>query len=114
MRKAHKQPKGWLIGRQQIDDWLAKATDQLAGQDYEDAVQTCKRILKYIPKKDKVYAEALGILGMAYALQKRFDESYQALSEAVRIDPDNSYLFPFGSNTPPLAAEERVRGLPRG
>jgi iron complex transport system ATP-binding protein len=23
-------------------------------------------------------------------------------------------LFPFGSNTPPLAAEERVRGLPRG
>ena len=30
---------------------------------------------------------------MAYALQKRFDESYQALSEAVRIDPDNSYLL---------------------
>ena len=23
-------------------------------------------------------------------------------------------LFPFGSNTPPLAAEARVRGLPRG
>jgi hypothetical protein len=23
-------------------------------------------------------------------------------------------LFPFGFNTPPLAAEERVRGLPRG
>jgi tetratricopeptide (TPR) repeat protein len=93
MSKTHKQPKGWLIGRQQIDDWLAKATDQLADQDYDGAVQTCKRILKYIPKNDKVYAEALGILGMAHALQKRFEESYQALSEAVRIDPENSYLL---------------------
>jgi 8-oxo-dGTP diphosphatase len=25
-----------------------------------------------------------------------------------------TFLFPFGSNTPPLAAKERVRGLPRG
>jgi lipoprotein NlpI len=93
MSKAQKQPKGWLVGKQQVDDWLAKATAQLSSQDYDGSVQICNRILKYLPKKDKVRADALGILGMAYALQKKFEESYQALSEAVQIAPDNSYLL---------------------
>ena len=93
MTKTQKQPKGWLVGRQQIDDLLAKATAQLAAQDYDGTVRTCKRILQYIPKKDKARAEALGMIGMAYALQKKFEESYQALSEAVQTDPDDSYLL---------------------
>ena len=33
------------------------------------------------------------MLGMAYALLKKFEESYQSLSEAVQIDPDDSYLL---------------------
>ena len=93
MSKTQSQPKGWLVGRQQVEDWLAKATDQVAAGDYDGAVQTCMRVLRYIPKKDKVRAETLGILGMTYALQKKFEESYQVLSEAVRIDPDDSYLL---------------------
>ncbi|MCI0555148.1 MAG: tetratricopeptide repeat protein [Anaerolineae bacterium] len=93
MTKRQKKPKGWLVGKQQIDDMLAKATSQLAAQDYDGAVHTCKRILKYIPKKDKVCAETLGMMGMAYALQKKFEESYQTLSEAVRIDPEDSYIL---------------------
>lgn len=93
MTKVQKQPKGWLVGRQQIDDWLAKATMQLSAQEYDGAVQTCRRILKYIPKKDKMYAEVLGTMGMALALQKKFEESFQTLSEAVRIDTEDSYLL---------------------
>ena len=93
MTKRQKRPKGWLVGRQQIDDLLAKATAQLAAQDYDGAVHACKRILQYIPKKDMVRAETLGVIGMAYALQKKFEESYQTLSEAVQIDPDDSYLL---------------------
>lgn len=93
MTKAQKQPKGWLIGKQQIDDMLGKASSQLAAQDYDGAVRTGKRILRYLPQKDKVRAEALGMIGMAYALQKKFEESYQTLSEAVRIDPEDSYLL---------------------
>ena len=90
----HKQlPKGWLIGKQQIDGMLEKATSQLAAQDYDHTVKTCRNILKYIPKKDRVCAETLGIMGMAYMLQKKFEESYQTLSEAVRINPDESYLL---------------------
>jgi len=93
MTKSPKRPKGWLVGRHQIDDYLSRASEQLANQDYYDAIRTSKRILQYLPKKDKVYAEALGIIGMAYAIQKRFEESYQTLSEAVQIDPENSYLL---------------------
>jgi len=93
MTKVQKLPKGWLVGRQQIEDMLAKATAQLSAQDYDGTVHTCKRVLKYIPKKDKVCAETLGMLGMAYALQKKFEESYQTLSEAVWIDPEVSYLL---------------------
>lgn len=93
MTKSHNQPKGWLVGKQQVDDWLARASDQLAGQDYDGAIRTCKRILKYLPKKDKVCAEALGMVGMAYALQKKFEESYQTLSEAVQIAPENAYIL---------------------
>jgi lipoprotein NlpI len=93
MPKSQKKPKGWLVGKQQIDDLLEKATTQLAAKDYTGAERTCKRILQYVSRKDKVRAEALGMLGMAYAIQKKFDESYQALSEAVQIDPDNAYLL---------------------
>lgn len=93
MTRPKKQPKGWLVGRQQIDDWLAMASSQLAAQDYDSAVRTCKRILQYLPKNEEVRAEALGILGMAYAIQKKFEESYQTLSEAVEIDLDNAYLL---------------------
>lgn len=93
MTKAQKQLKGWLIGRQQVEEMLGKASSQLAAQDYDGAVRTGKRILQYIPQKDKVRAEALGMIGMAYALQKKFEESYQILSEAVRIDPEDSYLL---------------------
>lgn len=93
MPKSQKKPKGWLVGKQQIVDLLHKASSQLAAQDYEGAVQSCKRIVLYVPKHDKVRADALGMMGLAYAIQKKFEESYQALSEAVQISPDDSHLL---------------------
>jgi tetratricopeptide (TPR) repeat protein len=93
MTSKKKRPRGWLLDKQQIDDLLARSATQLSAQDYEGALRTCKRILRYLPKKDKVRAEALGMMGMAYAIQKKFEDSYQILSEAVQIDPDDSYLL---------------------
>jgi tetratricopeptide (TPR) repeat protein len=93
MTKPQKLPKGWLVGKKQAEDMLSKATALLVAQDYDGAVSTCKRIFKYIPKKDRFYAEILGTMGMAYALQKKFEESYQTLSEAARIAPEDSYLL---------------------
>jgi superkiller protein 3 len=88
-----KRPKGWLVGKQQVDDWLAIAQVQMTRQEYERALRTARRILKYIPKKDPVYAEALGLIGMVYALRKDFELSFQTLSQAIEINPKDAYLW---------------------
>jgi tetratricopeptide (TPR) repeat protein len=88
-----KRPKGWLIDPRQVDAWLYKASDQIRAEDYEGAIKTCKRILRYLPKKDKVRAETLGYIGNAYAMLKEFDAAYQTFDEAVNINPDDAYLW---------------------
>ncbi|MBL6960643.1 MAG: tetratricopeptide repeat protein [Anaerolineales bacterium] len=46
-----------------------------------------------MPKGDKVRAEVLGYMGTSYAMQKKFEESYQIFSEAVQIDKEDAYLW---------------------
>ena len=92
MRK-QKRPKGWLIDPQQVDAWLYKASGQLRDEDYDGAIKTCKRILRYLPRKDKVRAETLGYIGTSYAMKKAFEDSYQAFDQALQIDPDTAYLW---------------------
>jgi len=91
--KKTQKPRGWLVSRQVIDDALAKATMQLSAQEYDAVIRTCKRILHYLPKQEKLRAQALGLMGMAYALQKRFEESYQILNDAVQLDPADAALL---------------------
>lgn len=80
-----------------IDSWLYEASDQIRAEDYKDAIRTCKRILRYLPQKDDVRAETLGYMGSAYAMQNKFDETYQTFEQALEITPDNSYFwFDFG------------------
>ena len=92
-KKTAKRPKGWLIDPQQIDNWLIKASDQIRDEDYNGAIRTCKKILIYLPKADKVRAEVLGLMGTSYAMQKNFEDSYQTFSEAVKIDKEDAYLW---------------------
>ena len=88
-----KRPKGWLISKQQAEDWLAIAQGQMTRGELESALRTAKRILKYIPKKDSLYAETLGLMGMVYGAQKHFEMSFQTLSQAVEINPHEAYLW---------------------
>jgi tetratricopeptide (TPR) repeat protein len=93
MAKNEKKPKGWLVGKQQVDDWQSLTTDQMMREDYAGALRTCKRILQYIPKTDKMTAEVLGMMGTVYAAQKEFEKSYQTLSQAINIDPNDALLY---------------------
>ena len=93
MAKPKPRPRGWLVGKQQIEDWLNLAKHQMANQDYLAALRTARRILKYIPKKDPVYAETLGVIGSVLALQKDFEQAFQILTQAVDINPNDSYLW---------------------
>jgi tetratricopeptide (TPR) repeat protein len=93
MSKPQKRPRGWLAGKKQINEWLNLAKYRMANQDYDDALRIARRILKYIPKTDAVYAETLGVIGTVLSLQKDFEQAYQTLTQAVKINPDDSYLW---------------------
>ena len=87
MAKKEKKPRGWLLGKKQVDDWQALATQQMMREDYDNAMKICQRILQYIPKKDKVAAEVLGIMGAVFSMRKEFDRSYKILTQALEISP---------------------------
>jgi tetratricopeptide (TPR) repeat protein len=93
MPKIEKRPKGWLVGKQQVQDWLELGLQQMQREDYDALLRNCKRILQYIPKKDKTVAEVLEMTGMAYAMKKEFEKSYQAFTLALEIDPEDASLY---------------------
>ena len=95
MSKKQKQrkPHGWLIAPSQIEAWLDDAGRQAARGDHERAIATCRRILAYTPANAPQRVDALGYLGGAYMMLRRFDEAYAAFSEAVRLAPDESDLW---------------------
>ena len=92
MAKKEKKPRGWLLGKKQVDDWQALATQQMMREDYDNAMKICQRILQYIPKKDNVAAEVLGIIGAVFSMRKEFDRSYKVLTQALDISPLNPML----------------------
>jgi tetratricopeptide (TPR) repeat protein len=61
--------------------------------DYDSVLLICKRVLQYIPKKDKKTAEAVGMMGMVYAMKKEFERSYQSFTQAIEIDPEDAPLY---------------------
>lgn len=93
MPKPKTRTKDWLVGQQKIDDWLAIAQMQMARQDYDGTLRTAKRILKYVPKNTVPYADALGIIGMVYGLQKQFEMAFQTLSRALEANPKDPTLW---------------------
>ena len=93
MAKNKKKHRVWLVGKTQMDDWQALATVQIKRQEYTRALRTCKRILQAIPKTDKTAAEVLGMVGMIYATQKEFEQSYQTLRQASEIDSSQAHIL---------------------
>jgi len=93
MAKNEKRPKGWLVGKKQVDDWQALATLQIKQKEYKVALQTCRRILQVIPKRDKIAAEVWEMIGMNYAMQNEFEKSYQTFCKACEIDPGQARIF---------------------
>ena len=76
-------------------------------------------VMDLLDKCDKLRAESGGwIASQVYDGSGLADVRAMSMPMSILIGDettvDLNMLFPFGSNTPPLAAEARVRGLPRG
>ena len=89
-RKKSALPKGWRASPQQVEAWLDKTEQQLMGQSYKGAVQTARQVLRHVPEGSKPGGEALRLLGNALAMLQDFEGSYEALSRALEVRPEDA------------------------
>jgi tetratricopeptide (TPR) repeat protein len=76
-----------------VDKWLNQASNQLVKGDYVGAVDTCRRLLSYLPPKAPQRAEALYYLATAQGMLQNFPQAYKAYTEALSITPEDAQLW---------------------
>lgn len=73
--------------------WINQANSQVFKGDYVAAIDTCQRLLNYLPQKALQRAEVLDYLGTAQGMLQNFPESYEAYTEALSITPGDAQLW---------------------
>jgi tetratricopeptide (TPR) repeat protein len=81
---------GWSASTRQVDAWLDELEGQMVDRIYEDAVETARRVLRHVPEGSRPYGLANYFLGTALAMLQDFDEAYEALTEALAVDPNDA------------------------
>jgi tetratricopeptide (TPR) repeat protein len=92
-KKTAKKSKGWLTPKNQINRWLKQTTQHILQGDYPAVIQTCQRILRYVPPTAPERAEALEHLATAYTMNRQFEEAYQTLSQLLALTPQYAHLW---------------------
>lgn len=91
--KSSKKSRGWLTSHKQYMEWLDQAGMALMEEDYEGALRTCKRILRQLPRSAPERADVYNYMGNAYGMLRRFEESYEAYTQALEIAPNDAYVL---------------------
>ena len=73
-----------------VDKWLSQASNQVFKEDYVGAVDTCQRLLNYLPQKAQQRAEALYYLATAQSMLQNFPQAYEAYTEAIAVTPEDA------------------------
>ena len=76
-----------------VDKWVNQANYQVYKGNYVGAIDTCQRLLSYLPQKAPQRAEVLEYLGTAQGMLQNFPQSYKAYTEALSITPDAAQLW---------------------
>jgi len=76
-----------------VNKWVNQANYQVYKGDYVGAVDTCRRLLSFLPKKAPQRAEVLDYLGTAQSMLQNFPQAYEAYTEALSITPDDAQLW---------------------
>jgi len=96
MSRKSKQPKhkkSLATISSQADKLVDLISYQIFHKDYTEAIANCERLLSYLPQRAPQRVEVLAQLGTAHAMLQNFPQSYQALTEALAIDPNNADLL---------------------
>lgn len=86
------QPRNPTTSRD-IDRWLERAGQQLIASDYAGASAAAQRVLRAPVASPSQRAQAFHTMGAAYAMHNQHDECYAAVSEALKITPDDAMLW---------------------
>jgi len=88
------KPASRLVSRShQVDGWLDEAGQALVERDYHHALEISKKALRYLPQQAPDRVDFYNMIGNAYAMLQQFEDSYQALSKALSITPDDPYIW---------------------
>jgi len=70
-----------------------EARQLLLKSDFAGTISSCEALLKAISKSSNLRVEVLGSLGMAHTMLRHHQESYDAFSEAISINPTMPELW---------------------
>src|SRR4051812_26091369 len=91
--KQSKHKKKVTTSPSQADNLFDLIVQQIIRGQYTEAVVSCKLLLNYLPQHAPRRADVLGQLGVAYGMLQNFPQSYEVLTEAVALDPNNADLW---------------------
>jgi tetratricopeptide (TPR) repeat protein len=90
---ASKKKKHIITSISPADKQLDLIGHQIFQGNYTKAVTTCERLLKYLPQHAPQRVDALAQLGTAQGMLQNFQQSYEAFTEALALDPKNAELW---------------------
>lgn len=91
--KPAKRKKSATASMSQVDKYLDLIGHNILQKNYAEAVVDCERLLNYLPRYAPQRVEVLAQLGTAQAMQQNFPQSYEALTEALALDPKDAEIW---------------------
>jgi tetratricopeptide (TPR) repeat protein len=92
-RRQHYESRHALQRAHQAQALIEHAATQLSSGDYAGTLQTCQVALPLTSGRPFQRVEVLNCSGTASLLLKQFDAAYDAFSQAVRLLPNDPYLW---------------------
>ncbi len=94
-RKARpaKHRKSVITSSSSVDRYLELIGREMVQGKYSEAVVNCERLLNYLPQHAPQRVDALAQLGTAHAMLQNFPQAYEALTEALALNPQNADLW---------------------
>jgi|SRR5947207_4656404 len=91
--KSSKHKKRVSASVSPVDKYIDLIERDMLQGNYSEAVVNCERLLNYLPQRASQRVRVLAHLGTAYGMLQNFSQAYDALSEALALDPKNAELW---------------------
>ena len=91
--KSSKQKRSVTSNSLAVDKYLDLIRHQIFQGNYSEAVTNCERLLRYLPRQAPQRVDVLAQLGTAQGMLQNFPQSYEALTEALTLEPNNAELW---------------------